>query len=222
MLSSSQSLIMGPSITAIINDIMESEASSPILLILEDYYLIDSPPIHDSIDFLLDHLPPALHLFLVSRSDPSLLLSCLCARHQVMEIRARDLRFTVQETAAFLNKTMTLNLTSEVDSVLERRTEGWIAGLQLATMSLQQHTVVYFIAGLIFATVMNYEELFATAEYAFMRPFDHPLVILGPSLQIFRGALLALAFLPFRKLIMGSKRGWIYIFVMLCQKHQVL
>jgi len=77
------------------------------------------------------------------------------------------------------------------------------------------HTVVYFISGLIFATVMNYEELFATAEYAFMRPFDHPLVILGPSLQIFRGALLALAFLPFRKVIMGSKRGWIYIFVVL-------
>ena len=71
------------------------------------------------------------------------------------------------------------------------------------------HTVVYFIAGLIFSMVMNYEELFATAEYGFMRPFDHPLVILGPSLQIFRGALLALAFLPFRKVIMGSKRGWI-------------
>ena len=77
------------------------------------------------------------------------------------------------------------------------------------------HTVVYFIAGLIFAAVMNYEELFATAEYSFMRPFDHPLVILGPSLQIFRGALLALAFLPFRKVIIGSKRGWIYIFVAL-------
>jgi hypothetical protein len=74
------------------------------------------------------------------------------------------------------------------------------------------HTVVYFIAGMIFAAVMNYRDLFATAEYAFMRPFDHPLVILGPSLQIFRGALLALAFLPFRKVIIESKRGWLYIF----------
>jgi hypothetical protein len=74
------------------------------------------------------------------------------------------------------------------------------------------HTVVYFIAGMIFAAVMNYRELFATPEYAFMRPFDHPLVILGPSLQIFRGALLALAFLPFRKVIIESKRGWLYIF----------
>jgi hypothetical protein len=74
------------------------------------------------------------------------------------------------------------------------------------------HTVVYFIAGMIFAVVMNYRELFATPEYAYMRPFDHPLVILGPSLQIFRGALLALAFLPFRKVIIESKRGWLYIF----------
>ena len=75
------------------------------------------------------------------------------------------------------------------------------------------HTVVYFIAGMIFTALMNYEELFGTAEYGFMRPFDHPLVIVGPSLQIFRGALLALAFLPFRKVIIGSKRGWLYIFV---------
>ena len=75
------------------------------------------------------------------------------------------------------------------------------------------HTVVYFIAGMIFAALLNYEELFATVEYSFMRPFDHPLVILGPSLQIFRGALLALAFLPFRNVIIGSKQGWLYIFV---------
>lgn len=74
------------------------------------------------------------------------------------------------------------------------------------------HTVIYFIAGMIFAVVMNYRELFATPEYAYMRPFEHPLVILGPSLQIFRGALLALAFLPFRKVIIESKRGWLYIF----------
>ena len=73
------------------------------------------------------------------------------------------------------------------------------------------HTVVYFIAGMIFAALMNYEELFATAEYAFMRPFDHPLIALGPALQIFRGAFLALAFLPFRHVIKESKRGWFYL-----------
>ena len=77
------------------------------------------------------------------------------------------------------------------------------------------HTVVYFIAGIIFTVVGNYQELFATAEYAFMRPFDHPLVALGPSLQIFRGAFLALAFLPFRNVIKESKRGWQYLAVAL-------
>jgi hypothetical protein len=77
------------------------------------------------------------------------------------------------------------------------------------------HTAVYFISGMIFAAVMNYGELFAAAEYAYMRPFEHPLVILGSSLQIFRGAFLALAFLPFRKVITGNKRGWIYLAVAL-------
>jgi hypothetical protein len=75
------------------------------------------------------------------------------------------------------------------------------------------HTAVYFVSGMIFAALMNYEALFASAEYAFMRPFDHPLVILGPTLQLFRGALLACAFLPFRKVIVESKRGWVYLFV---------
>lgn len=75
------------------------------------------------------------------------------------------------------------------------------------------HAATYFIAGMIFAAVMSYRELFATAEYAFMRPFEHPLVILGPFLQIFRGAFLALAFLPFRKVITENRRGWLYLFV---------
>ncbi len=77
------------------------------------------------------------------------------------------------------------------------------------------HTAVYFISGMIFSVLSNYKELFATAEYAFMRPFDHPLIALGPSLQIFRGAFLALAFLPFRQVIRESKRGWLYLIVAL-------
>jgi hypothetical protein len=94
----------------------------------------------------------------------------------------------------------------------DERVKTWIGFILRFAVT---HTVVYFIAGMIFSAVSNYEELFATAAYAFMRPLDHPLVILGPSLQIFRGALLAIAFLPFRKVIMGSKRGWIYIAVAL-------
>jgi len=77
------------------------------------------------------------------------------------------------------------------------------------------HTATYFVAGMIFSILMNYRELFATTTYSYMRPFEHPLVILGPSLQIFRGAFLALAFLPFRKVITESKRGWLYLFVAL-------
>lgn len=73
------------------------------------------------------------------------------------------------------------------------------------------HTAVYLIAGIAFVILSNYEELFTTAEYAFMRPLDHPLVALGPALNIFRGALLALAFLPFRHVIKESKRGWFYL-----------
>jgi hypothetical protein len=77
------------------------------------------------------------------------------------------------------------------------------------------HTATYLVAGMIFAAVMNYQELFATATYPYMRPYDHPLIALGPALQIFRGAFLALAFLPFRNVIKESKRGWLYLFVAL-------
>jgi hypothetical protein len=77
------------------------------------------------------------------------------------------------------------------------------------------HTVAYFIAGLIFSALMNYQEIFATSAFSHMRPFEHPLVILGPTLQLFRGAFLALAFLPFRHVIIESKRGWVYVFVAL-------
>lgn len=75
------------------------------------------------------------------------------------------------------------------------------------------HTVTYFIAGMIFFYLVNYRDLFSISEYAYMRPPEHPLVILGPSLQILRGAFLAVAFLPFRKVIVESKRGWLYLFV---------
>jgi hypothetical protein len=91
----------------------------------------------------------------------------------------------------------------------------WISAFGFIGRFTVAHTAAYFIAGLIFSTVMNYRGLFATAEYSFMRPFDHPLVMLGPSLQIFRGAILALTFLPFRKAIVGSRRGWLYLFVAL-------
>ncbi|MBI9046644.1 MAG: hypothetical protein JEZ06_19290 [Anaerolineaceae bacterium] len=110
------------------------------ILILDDYHLIDAQTVHDSLRFLLDHQPPNLHLVIVTREDPPLNLSKLRVRSQLTELRAADLRFTFSESVEFLNQVIGLNLSSEDISALETRTEGWIAGLQLAAISLQGHT----------------------------------------------------------------------------------
>ncbi len=138
MISSAQPAVMEPFMGAIINEIMAAIASTPLVFILEDYHFIDSPVIHDGLNFLLDHLPPRMHLVITSRSDPPLFLPRLRARNQMTEIRARDLRFTSREVADFLSHTMGLNLTAEMVTTFEQRTEGWIAGLQLAAISLKQ------------------------------------------------------------------------------------
>jgi LuxR family maltose regulon positive regulatory protein len=139
ILSSSQPAVVEPFIKAIINNITAADASTSLVLVLEDYHFIDSPAIHDGLDFLLDNLPTQMRLLITSRSDPPLMLSRLRARNQMIEIRARDLRFTSQEVVAFLSETMGLKLTAEMVTTFEQRTEGWIAGLQLAAISLQQH-----------------------------------------------------------------------------------
>jgi LuxR family transcriptional regulator, maltose regulon positive regulatory protein len=108
-----------------------------LCVVLDDYHLIVSSPIHEAVTFLLEHLPPSLHLIIATRADPPLPLSRMRARGQLLEIRANDLRFTYEETAAFLNTVMGLNLEPEAIARLEERTEGWIAGLQLVALSLQ-------------------------------------------------------------------------------------
>ncbi|MGB3715367.1 MAG: LuxR C-terminal-related transcriptional regulator [Candidatus Promineifilaceae bacterium] len=138
MLTSSQATAVEPFISAIINEVTTADTPSSFVIVLEDYHFIDSTAIHDGLIFLLEHLPPQMHLVMTSRSDPPLLLSRLRARDQMVEIRARDLRFTSREAADFLSETMGLNLTAEVVATFEQRTEGWIAGLQLAAISLQQ------------------------------------------------------------------------------------
>jgi LuxR family maltose regulon positive regulatory protein len=122
-------------LTSLINDIAAS--SSPFVLILDDYHLIDAPPIHQQLAFLLEHQPPPMHLGLVTRADPPLPLSRLRARSQMLEIRTDDLRFTTGEAAFFLNQVMGLNLSAEDAAALEARTEGWVVGLQMAALSLQ-------------------------------------------------------------------------------------
>ena len=118
---------------------MKSLASPDhVILILDDYHAIESRPIDQALTFLLDHLPVQMHLVIATREDPLLPLARLRARGQLTELRAADLRFSHHsEAAEFLNQVMGLNLSEENIAVLEARTEGWIAGLQLAAISLQ-------------------------------------------------------------------------------------
>jgi LuxR family maltose regulon positive regulatory protein len=128
-----------PALTAmvvtLINDIAAGD--SPFALVLDDYHLISAPSIHAALSFLLDNLPTQMHLVVLSRADPPLPLPRLRARGEVTEIRADELRFTLEESVAFLNEVMNLGLTQQQITVLESRTEGWVAGLQLAGISLQ-------------------------------------------------------------------------------------
>lgn len=122
-------------ITLLINDLTTLPAQ--ILLVLDDYHVINNLDIHTALAFLLDNLPPQAHLVLVSREDPALPLHRLRAGGQMTELRAQDLRFTEEEAALFLNQTMELNLEADDIASLERQTEGWIAGLQLAALSIR-------------------------------------------------------------------------------------
>ena len=124
-------------LTRLINAV--APVPDPVILVFDDYQAIETPSVHHALTFLLEHLPPRLHLVLVSRVDPQLPLSRLRARDQLTELRATDLRFTATEAAAFLNQVMGLNLSSEDIAELETRTEGWIAGLQLAALSMRRH-----------------------------------------------------------------------------------
>lgn len=108
-----------------------------VVLILDDYHLITAPSIHRSVTYLVDHLPPRLHLVMATRADPPLPLARLRVRGHLTEIRAADLRFTSFETTAFLTRTLGLHLSGKDITALEARTEGWIAGLQLAALSMQ-------------------------------------------------------------------------------------
>jgi len=109
-----------------------------IVLVIDDYHIIETDAIHQGINFLISHMPPQLHLVLTTREDPPIFLAQLRARGQMTEIRAADLRFTRAETTEFFRKSApALNLAQRDIDILDRRTEGWAAGLQLAALSLQ-------------------------------------------------------------------------------------
>ena len=122
-------------LTALLNEITTIQDN--FILVLDDYHVVDSKPVDNVLTFLLEHLPPQMHLVIASREDPHLPLARLRARGQLTELRATDLRFTPAEATDFLNEVMGLSLSTEDLAALEIRTEGWIAGLQLAALSMQ-------------------------------------------------------------------------------------
>jgi LuxR family transcriptional regulator, maltose regulon positive regulatory protein len=122
-------------LTELLNEI--TTIHPDFILVLDDYHLTDSKPVDKALTFLIEHLPPQLHLVIATREDPHLPLARLRVRGQLTELRAADLRFTPEEAGTFLNQMMNLNLSVENINALEARTEGWIAGLQLAALSMQ-------------------------------------------------------------------------------------
>jgi len=122
-------------LTALLNEI--STIPNNFLFILDDYHSVDSQPVEQALDFIIEHQPSQMHVVIATREDPSLPLARLRVRGQLTELRAADLRFTPSEAAEFLNQMMGLNLSAENIATLEARTEGWIAGLQLAAISMQ-------------------------------------------------------------------------------------
>lgn len=128
-----------PPIESILTTLLNEIVTLPVdfILVLDDYHVIDSKPVDEALTFLLEHLPPQMHLVITTREDPHLPLARLRARSQLTELRAADLRFTPSEATEFLNQVMELNLSAEGIAALETRTEGWIAGLQLAALSMQ-------------------------------------------------------------------------------------
>ena len=119
----------------LVNDLIQFR--KPLLLLLDDYHLIENRAIHEGLNFLLDHNPPDIHIAVLTRADPPLQLARRRARAELVELRAGDLRFTPQETGEFFQQAMRLPLAAQEISALEQRTEGWVAGLQMAAVAMQ-------------------------------------------------------------------------------------
>jgi LuxR family maltose regulon positive regulatory protein len=122
-------------LTALLNEI--TALPTPLVLVLDDYHVIEAQAVHQALTFLLKHLPPQLHIVITTREDPPLPLARYRARGQLNELRAADLRFSFAEAAEFLSQVMGLSVSTPDLAALEDRTEGWIAGLQLAALSMQ-------------------------------------------------------------------------------------
>jgi len=135
MLQSPQSPPVDSILISLINEI--SSSLDQIIIIFDDYHQIRAQPIHNILTFLLENLPTLVHLVITTREDPPLPLARLRAKNQLSELRASDLLFSYEEAGEFLNQVMCLSLSAEAIAMLETRTEGWIAGLQLAAISIR-------------------------------------------------------------------------------------
>jgi LuxR family maltose regulon positive regulatory protein len=135
MLQSPQPPAVESILTTLLNEL--AVVSENLVLILDDYHVIDAQTVDEALAFLLERLPPQVHLVIATREDPNLPLALLRARSQLIELRANDLRFTADEAAEFLNQVMHLGLSRDDMAALESRTEGWIVGLQMAALALQ-------------------------------------------------------------------------------------
>jgi len=167
MFQSRQSPPIESILTTLLNEV--TTVSDNFILVLDDYHVIVAEPVDEALTFLLAHMPPQMHLVIATRDDPRLPLARLRARGQLTELRATDLCFTSSEAAKFLNQVMGLTLSAEDIAVLERRTEGWIAGLQLAAISMQgQQDVAGFIAA--FAGTNRHILDYLTEEVLRQRP----------------------------------------------------
>lgn len=138
-------------LTSLINDLAERD--TPVVLVLDDCHEITAQAVHDMLIFMLDHLPPQIHLVVATRVDPPWPLARLRARQEMVELRSQDLRFSRDESSAFFNQVMELKLSAGSIAVLDARTEGWIAGLQMAALSLQGREVK---AGASFVQAFNW------------------------------------------------------------------
>jgi LuxR family transcriptional regulator, maltose regulon positive regulatory protein len=146
LMGSPQPPRMATILTTMINDL--HSVTGDVIIVLDDYQLIDSADIHQAMTFLIENRPPRLHLIILTRADPPLPLSRLRASGELLELRAADLRFGPDESGTYLNQVMGLQLTATNISELVRRTEGWVAGLQMAALAIRdQAEVPAFIAG---------------------------------------------------------------------------
>ncbi len=145
LLASPQPPPLEETLTTLLNDL--AAILSEVVLVLDDCHTVDARPVDDALGFLVEHLPPRIHLVVATREDPALPLARLRARGQLTELRGADLRFTPDEAAGFLCQVMDLDVSGDEVTELDARTEGWIAGPQLAAISLQGRAdVAGFIA----------------------------------------------------------------------------